>query len=525
MQVSGTKKQQAKPTKLNLVGGAIASEQEMVCFRSVSKHFGGTIALSDVSITSHLGTVHAITGENGAGKSTLMKMLSGVHAPDGGEIIVDGNSFDPKSPKDAQMLGVSTIFQELNLIPNLSVAENLFFGREPVRFGLIDRKTLINNAQSLLDDLGLTIDPHLPAGALTIAEQQFIEIAKGLSYDAKIYIFDEPTAALNSAETERLFEIIDKLRADKKLVYYISHRLEEIFHLSDKISVMKDGSLAAEFLRGETDEAGLVRAMVGRDMGDYFPPRRESLPEVIKLNVKGLRTKAWSSNVDLTLREGEILGIAGLEGQGQRDIIRAIVGLDDAHSGECMLSETSIPLDKGIAGVVKAGIGFVPEDRKSEGLFLNESIDKNLSLGQIRSAKLYSRAVINRDVIENIAKDVRLKSASMKQNVGSLSGGNQQKVMLGRWLSSGIDALVIEEPTRGVDVGAKAEIYTALRAYCGLGHAVLITSSEMNELIGLCDRILVAREGKLVAELDAKDASEEVILAHAISSNSYQELK
>lgn len=496
--------------------GIRAGQDPLLAFDGITKVFGETTAVDAVSFSSHAGTVHAVTGENGAGKSTLMKMLSGVHVPDQGRIILGGHPFQPRSPKEALTLGVSTIYQELNLIPNLTVAENLFFGHEPTRLGLIDRRALTRQANVLMQELGLDLDPSCPCGQLSIAAQQFVEIAKGLTFDAKIYIFDEPTAALNSAETEQLFALIRRLRNEQKLIFYISHRLEEIFDLSDRISVMKDGKLSAEFVRGETDEAGLIRAMVGRDLGEYFPPRAAHIGPQTKLAVRDLQPEPDLPAVSFDLHCGEILGIAGLEGQGQREIIRALVGLKRPAGGTVTLDDQPVDTRGGIVNVVRSGIGFVPEDRKSEGLFLEDSIDRNIALGHCRESRLFRRAKCPPSSVSEVTQLVRLKAESLSLAVGKLSGGNQQKVMLGRWLVSGVEVLVVEEPTRGVDVGAKAEIYAALRAFCDRGCSILLTSSEMNEVIGLCDRILVVRSGRIVTEIHGGEANEERILAHAI---------
>lgn len=493
----------------------------MVEFIGVSKHFGATKALSHVDLKAARGTVHSLTGENGAGKSTLMKLLSGVHQPTEGQILVDGEAFTPHNPHDSLHLGVSTIYQELNLIPNLSVAENLFFGREPKRFGMIDRLALAAMAQKVLDRLGMDVDPRKMCGELTIAEQQFIEIGKGLTVDAKIYIFDEPTAALNGPESERLFELINALRAEGKLIFYISHRLDEVFRLSDDISVMKDGEFMGTFPRGTIDEAGLVKAMVGRELGDFFPPRAEA-DQIgdAKLNVGLLRVHPDHTDIDFTLHAGEIVGLAGLEGQGQREIIRALTGLETPHAAEIKLetdgSWQEVHPKQGIVRTIRDGIGFVPEDRKTEGLFLTMSIERNVALGHFRLSDLFHLAPRGRRRIREMMDRLRLKASGLDQNVKELSGGNQQKVMIGRWMASGVDVLLIEEPTRGVDVGAKAEIYANLRQFTKAGGAILITSSELMEVIGLCDRILVVRENKIVAEMSAEGTSEEDVMEHAV---------
>lgn len=502
-------------------GPSDTQDVPLVEFIGVSKHFGATKALSKVDLKANRGTVHSMTGENGAGKSTLMKLLSGVHQPNEGRILVDGETFEPHNPHDSLHRGVSTIYQELNLIPNLSVAENLYFGREPMRFGMIDRPALTAMAQKVLDRLGMSVDPRRMCGELTIAEQQFLEIGKGLTVDAKIYIFDEPTAALNGPESERLFELINALRDEGKLIFYISHRLDEVFRLSDDISVMKDGELMGTYPRGTIDEAGLVKAMVGRELGDFFPPRANA-DQIgnAKLKVDLLRVHPDHSDIDFTLHAGEIVGLAGLEGQGQREIIRSITGLEAPHTAEITLeadgSWREIEPQKGIVHTIRDGIGFVPEDRKTEGLFLTMSIERNVALGHFRLRDLFHLAPRGQSRIRDLMDRLRLKASGLDQNVKELSGGNQQKVMIGRWMASGVDVLLIEEPTRGVDVGAKAEIYANLRQFTQAGGAILITSSELMEVLGLCDRILVVRENKIVAEMTAEGTSEEDVMEHAV---------
>lgn len=493
----------------------------MVEFIGVSKHFGATKALSGVDLRSARGTVHSMTGENGAGKSTLMKMLSGVHRPSAGKILVDGQPFEPHNPHDSLHLGVSTIYQELNLIPNLTVAENLFFGREPRRMGLIDRRALAGMAAKVLDRLGMDVDPQRMCGELSIAEQQFIEIGKGLTVDAKIYIFDEPTAALNGPESERLFELINALRNDGKLIFYISHRLDEVFRLSDNISVMKDGHLVGTYPAGTIDENGLVKAMVGRELGDFFPPRADKNAERSqKFKVDLLRVHPDHLDIDFTLHSGEIVGLAGLEGQGQREIIRSLTGLEKPHLAEISLKGDGtwreVDPRRGIVKTIRDGIGFVPEDRKTEGLFLTMSIERNVALGHFRSRDVFSLVPRGRLRVRDMMDKLSLKASSLDQKVKELSGGNQQKVMIGRWMASSVDVLLIEEPTRGVDVGAKAEIYANLRQFTQAGGAILITSSELMEVIGLCDRILVVRENHIVAELPADGTTEEDVMEHAV---------
>lgn len=499
------------------------SDTILVEFIEVTKQFAATKALDSVSLKGYPGTIHSLVGENGAGKSTLMKLLSGVHLPTEGVVRVRGKEFRPHSPNDSLHLGVSTIYQELNLIENLSVAENLYFGHEPSTFGFVNRGRLNDMASGVLKQLNMQVDPRTLCGDLSIAEQQFIEIAKGLTADASIYIFDEPTAALNVQESERLFRLIEDLRSKGKLIFYISHRLDEVFRLSDKISVLKDGKMVTTFMRGDTDEAGLVRAMVGRELGEFYPPRTDLHSPALLLDVKALAVSEAAKPVSLALHAGEIVGLAGLEGQGQREILRALTGLTKPHSVDAYLHKDGFWLEynpkNGIVHTVREGIGFVPEDRKTEGLFLSNSIERNVALGHYRTSPIFRFAPRMISSIKNMMSNLRLKAASLDQRVKELSGGNQQKVMLGRWMVSGVRLLLIEEPTRGVDVGAKAEIYANLRQFTDRGGGILITSSELTELIGLCDRILVVREQMIVAEISGRYASEETIMGHAVLAN------
>lgn len=496
--------------------------EALVIFDQVTKRFGSTEALGSVSIAGHAGTVHAITGENGAGKSTLMNLLAGVHHPEEGEVRLSGRRVILRTPSEARSLGISTIFQELTLLPNLTVAENMFLGREPRRYGLVDRATMRRVARSALDRLGSTIPEDAHCGDLSVGEQQLVEIAKGISADAQIFILDEPTAALNAPEVEKLAKLIQAMKSAGKLIFYISHRLDEIFRLCDTVSVLKDGRHVATRSVGELDRDQLVSLMVGRTLGQLYPPRSAIRPAKPALSITGLRTVAQPPVISLSLARGEILGLAGLEGQGQRGIIRAIAGIDAPLAGEVVKHAAAggegHAVRPTIVSVTAAGIGFAPEDRKAEGLYLPLSVAENMALGTMREQSLWSRARSRVTQIRALLDRMRVQAASGPgQAVGFLSGGNQQKVMLGRWFASGVDVLLIEEPTRGVDVGAKAEIYALLREFANAGGAVLITSSELTEVLGLCDRILVVRGGALVAEFEGASAQEEEIMRAALS--------
>ncbi len=493
----------------------------MIEARDLSKSFGPTKAVDGVSLTGIAGSVHAITGENGAGKSTLMKMLAGVEKPDAGSIWVAGREVRFASPRDALVCGVSTVFQELTLLPNLTIAENLYLGREPLAGGLA-RKTMLTAARGILERIGLDAKPEWLAGGLTVGQQQLLEIGKGISADASVFIFDEPTAALNKAEVDRLATLLLSLRDAGKAIFYISHRLEEIFRFCDTVTVLKDGRHVATVPAASIDAGELVTLMVGRPVGELFPVRGVA-ETAVALDVRSLVPAPGRPAVAFQLRRGEILGLAGLEGQGQREIIRSLAGVEKPERSDIVKTSregVAARLDprEGAIAAVKRGIGFVPEDRKTEGLYLNLSIYDNVALGKLKGLSLAAPAPRVGKLVDEIMARMQLRARDARQPVASLSGGNQQKVMLGRWFAAGVDVLLIEQPTRGVDIGAKAEIYRLLREFAKGGGAVLIVSSELIEIAGLCDRIFVARGGRLVAELDGPGATEEALLEHALDA-------
>ena len=496
----------------------------MIEFRNITKRFGLFTALSDVTFASHRGSVHAITGENGAGKSTLMKILAGVHLPDTGEIICEGKVVKMHGPSHARTLRVATVFQELTLLPNLTIAENLFLGREPRWLGMIDRSEMRRQARVALDRIGIEMSADTPCGELTVGEQHLIEIAKSAVIESDVVIYDEPTAALDAPGVAKLQRLITEQKTAGKLIYYISHRLEEIFATCDTVTVLKDGAHVRTCPTTELTRDSLVSLMVGRDVGELYPPRPSgTFARVPKLSTSGLVVAAGAPEVTISICAGEIVGLAGLEGQGQRELIRVIAGLMPAHAGKRFrhgADGSRLELPASINGVVNSDIGFVPEDRKTEGLYLSLSIAQNIGLGGLRRQPLWARARDDRDGVAALIASMNISARDDSQAVGSLSGGNQQKVMIGRWLGAGIDILLIEEPTRGVDVGAKAEIYRLLRQFTDSGGSVLMTSSELTEHLGVCDRILVVRGGGIVADLVAGDVNEEVVARYALMGRS-----
>jgi ribose transport system ATP-binding protein len=491
-----------------------------VVAQNVSKAFGSTKALDNISIIGRAGAVHAITGENGAGKSTLMKILAGVKKPDAGRIFVHGKQVRFASVRDALNHGVSAVFQEFTLLPNLTIAENMYLGREPMSHGLLSRRAMLSRAKDVLELVGVDVRPDRLAGRLTLGEQQLIEIAKGISADASVFFFDEPSAALNKTEVDRLGKLVDELRAQGKTIFYISHRLEEIFRFCDTVTVLKDGKHVATVPRESLDEDQLVTLMVGRPMQDLFPPRETRLADVA-LDVRSLIPQEGAHEVRLQLRRGEILGLAGLEGQGQREILRSLVGVikpqrsDITKTSRDRTTSRLVP-EAGVVSCLSMGIGFIPEDRKTEGLYMDLSIYENVALGRLGGLSLIRLAPGVIKLVSEIMDRLHLQARSMRQPVSSLSGGNQQKVMLGRWFAAGVDTLLVEQPTRGVDIGAKAEIYKQLREFTASGGAVLMISNEITEMIGLCDRIIVVRHGRLVGEVTGSSATEELLMEYAL---------
>jgi ribose transport system ATP-binding protein len=505
--------------------GSSGTMETLVELNSINKSFGSLKVLRNVSLSLTRGSIHALMGENGAGKSTLMKILAGVFPQTSGSVSVLGKEVNLHSPKDAWRLGISTVFQEFTLIPNLTIAENMFLGHEPRRRdGSIDRQQVHIRSQSLLSAVFPELDAAMIIEKLTVAQQQAVEIAKGLTASADVFIFDEPTAALNSADVEHLFKVIRSLRDQGKGIVYISHRMNEVFELSDMVTVLKDGALVRTAPTRDFNIHSLVSAMVGRELQSFYPPRSAGIGDDM-LAVNGVRLSSDAKTVSFNVRKGEIIGLAGLEGQGQREIMRAIVGVDQVSGTEVERRNagtgelTPIDVSRGFGAAINSGLGFIPEDRKLEGLFLNLSVFDNIALGKQLNRPFFSFAWRKVVELREKIRALRIVVADPNGIVGRLSGGNQQKVLLARWLLSGVDILVIEEPTRGVDVGAKADIYRLLRDFTDRGGAAIVSSRELVELIGLCDNLLVIHNKGIVATMPADGATEESVLGAALNAS------
>lgn len=483
---------------------------------SMSKAFGATQALKDVSFDVRPGEVHSLMGENGAGKSTLMKIISGNYQPDTGTLLVDDQPVRFDSPREAQAAGIAIIHQELNVIPGMTVAENLAVGHEPTnRFGILDRRKMLADARQKLDRVRADISPSAAMGSLSVGMQQMVEIARAIAEDARVLVLDEPTAALSRSESRRLFELINSMREDGIGLVYISHRMEEVWQLSDRITIFRDGNLVATVDRDELTPSQVVNRMVGRDVDDLYVRTDRALGDEV-LSVRGLTDGQSIGPADLTVRAGEIVGMVGLIGAGRTELARLIYGADRRASGEVeVMGAKHAP--RGPKGSIRRGVSMLPESRKTQALFLQMSVEDNESisvLDKFSKVGILLRRALRREV-EKTSEQLNVKTASMSTSVASLSGGNQQKVVLGRVLLQGPDVIILDEPTRGVDIGAKNEIYSIIDQLAHAGKAVIIISSDLPEALGISDRLVVMRQGKIVAELDARSATEELVIAHA----------
>lgn len=483
--------------------------------KGVGKRFGGVVALDGVDLAVRPGQVQVLLGENGAGKSTLVKMIAGVHEPDSGEILLEGQKVRIASTKDAERLGIATIHQELNLVPTLSVAENITLGRVPSRMGLVNRRAMRAIAREALDRIGLQVDLDRPVGTLGIARQQLVEIAKALSVDARILILDEPTAALTATEIAQLFTVVRQLRERGVGMVFISHHLDEIAEIGDTVTVLRDGTFVDE-VPADTPEPELIRLMVGRSIEQLFPRRRPELGETL-LEVEGLGRGGAFDDVSLTVHRGEVVGLAGLVGAGRTELLRAIAGADRYDTGTVRVGGQPVPRHDVAAGV-RQGIGHVPEDRKTQGLVLGASVEDNLGYATLRSGARGPLADLSgqRQRARDVSEQLRIRLHDVRQPVRSLSGGNQQKVVFGRWTLAGSQVLLLDEPTRGVDVGAKVEIYELINAVTEAGGAVLLASSELPEVLGMSDRILVMAGGRVVGEMPSSEATQDAVMSLAV---------
>ncbi|HEX5993437.1 MAG TPA: sugar ABC transporter ATP-binding protein [Thermomicrobiales bacterium] len=495
--------------------GANLSRPPLLQMRGITKSFFGVPVLDAVDLDVMAGEVHAVVGENGAGKSTLMKILVGAYQPDSGAILLDGEEVRFNHPRQAQERGVSIIYQEFNLLPERTVAQNIFLGREPARGPLVDNRAMEEATARLLAELGVeaAISPGSPVRDLSVAQQQTVEIAKALSFEARILVMDEPTAALSPHEVDALFERVRLLQERGLAVLYISHRMKEIFELSRRITVLKDGrkvdTVASDLVRpGE-----LVRMMVGRELDHYFPPRAAT-GEIgpVRFQVRG-GAVGKLHDIGLEVRSGEIVGLAGLAGAGRTEVARALFGVEPFTAGTVELNGKQIRV-RSPRQAIRAGIGFLTEDRKSEGLVLPQSVRDNalLALRSLGQARRDERPVKEPPSVLDLARRVELRAASLEQEVRYLSGGNQQKVVLAKWLATRAQILIFDEPTRGIDVGAKAGIHELMRELARAGAAILMISSELPEVIGMSDRILVMRDGTIAGELPAGASEAQIML-------------
>lgn len=491
----------------------------VLALEHVSKEFPGVKALDDVSFSVESGEIHALLGENGAGKSTLMKVLCGIYQPDSGEIRLDGQARQFSNYREACAAGIGIVFQEFSLIPWLSVVDNVFLGREPRnRFGLIRYAQMLREAGELFDRLQIDIDPETPVHRLSVADQQFVEIAKALSLNARVLVLDEPTAPLTPGEVERLFAIMRRLRDVGVAMIFISHHLEEIFEICDRITVLRDGGYVASCPVGETSHDALVEMMVGRKVANIFPPREPrttAAPVVLEAQI---RLKGADHTNTLNLAKGEILGFAGLVGSGRSETAMALIGAYPTQVARVRLDGREVRFSSP-ADALAAGIGLLPEDRKRQGLILPFSCSDNIALNNLtrfyRFAPFLSRSK-EAEAVDSVMDRVRVKTPSAETPVQSLSGGNQQKVVIARWLAHHCRILIFDEPTRGIDVGAKSEIYGLMKDLAAQGISIIMISSELAEITGVCDRVMVFSHGRVVAELADGQIDSEVIMRHAV---------
>lgn len=496
----------------------MAGAESILQMRHIFKTFPGVKALDDAQLDVRPGEVHVLLGENGAGKSTLVKVLAGVYAKDGGEILFDGKAVEINSVADAQKLGISMIHQELNMLPARTVAQNIYMGREPLKnktIKLVDEKKMVEDSRRLMESLGVQLDPNVRVEEISIAQQQMVEVTKALSIETKILIMDEPTSSLTQREITALFRIVRNLCQQGIGIIYISHRMEEIFEIGDRVTVMRDGQYVGTVEVQNTDMDQLVSMMVGRKIGDLYgtqerEPGRVAL-ETVELT--GLRFR----NVSIKVREGEIVGLGGLVGAGRTELAKAIFGYDKVTGGKVLVYGEEMKKHSP-RNSVEMGIGFLPEDRKTEGLIQSIPIRENIIHASMR--QYFKGGLINRkaenEQAEKYRKELRIASPDVVRNVSALSGGNQQKVVIAKWLCTGCRILIFDEPTRGIDVGAKSEIYALMNRLAAEGYAILTISSDQKELIGISDRVYVMKDGEITGELAKDEITAENIVAYAV---------
>ena len=494
----------------------VATKGELLLQMSgVQKRFGGAVALQGTNLSIRAGEIHALLGENGAGKSTMLKILAGVHVNDGGTIKLGSKDFLTGSPQDSIEQGIAVIYQEPSLFLDLTLAENVFIGRQPKKGRIIDWKFAQNEAKRLFKELGVDLDPKRQARGLSIADQQVVEIAKALSMNANIILMDEPTAALSATEVERLMTVMKSLKAANKAVIFVSHRLDEVFAISDFITVMRDGATVSENLVEKTDLQKVIKEMVGRELTEMFPKTENKIGSVV-LEVNDLTNPAYFRNISFNVKKGEIVALAGLVGAGRSEVARAIFGVDKYETGSVKINGKALPAGSPVAAM-KEKIALVPEDRRQQGLFMVAGVNRNISIESFTN--LVDRGLINfkreRELTNTWKEKLSIKFSNQNDPVERLSGGNQQKTVLAKWLATDPDLLIVDEPTRGIDVATKAEVHRLINQAASEGKAVLMISSELPEVLGMADRIIVMREGRQVAELSRKEATQEKVISAA----------
>ena len=482
--------------------------------RGITKTYPGVRALEDVDLEVREGEVHALVGENGAGKSTLMKVLAGAHPKDAGTIVLSGRSVEMDSPQKAMDLGVSIIYQEFNLVPYLNAAENIFLGREPRAAipGFVDFKTMYREAQQVIDRLGVPLDVRSPVNRLSVAQQQMVEIAKATSRRSKIIVMDEPSATLTEHELKSLFALIRQLKTEGVAIIYISHRLEEIFEIADRVTVLRDGKHIATREVSELTREDIIKMMVGRELTQMIPKVPAPLGDNV-LEVRSLSRKGVLHDISLTVRKGEIVGLAGLVGAGRTELARAVFGADPIDSGQILIEGRPTRI-RSPQEAIRSGIGLVTEDRKGQGLVLGMVVRENITLANLGAITRLNFIMAGRErqVAREYVANLTVKTPSIEQTVQNLSGGNQQKVVLAKWLFTQSKLLIFDEPTRGIDVGAKTEIYQLMNDLAAKGVGILMISSELPEILGMSDRILVMHEGRIAGELPASEATQEGVM-------------
>ncbi|NGP46384.1 sugar ABC transporter ATP-binding protein [Bacillaceae bacterium SIJ1] len=493
----------------------------LVEMKGVSKFFNGVKAIHNVHLKIRKGSVHALMGENGAGKSTTMKILSGIYKPTSGTIELEGKEIHLNHPKAALDHGIAMIHQELSPIQEMTVAENIFLGREPLypKTPLIHYQKMYRETKAMIEDLGLSIHPKKKMKELSVSEIQMVEIVKAVAYDSKVIIMDEPTSSLADKEVEQLFRIINRLKADGKGIIYISHKMDEIFQIADDITVFRDGEYITTNPASKLTEETLIQQMVGRELKDIFPARTPTAHEDIALEVKQMTAQGYFENVSFHLKKGEILSLTGLMGAGRTEVVKAIFGMISLERGSIEINGAPVKI-KNPKDAIKQGIAFVTEDRKEEGLVLPLSVKKNMTLptlDHISAGPMVKGKVENR-VADEMIEQLRIKTYSKNQFVETLSGGNQQKVVIAKWLLTKPKILILDEPTRGVDIGAKTEIYKLMDELTKEGYSIMMISSEMPEVLGMSDRILVLSEGRVTGELNRGEATQEKILELATAN-------